>query len=132
MLAHVSGFVVNLPNYFLVDLPPEAQLSAGMLTEACQTLKRNRTQFLAHRPTQGMVEVLSHLAKSWQQLDDPFRKLALEQGPAATGWNRNLGSPGVWMVSLQCPLRRLVDETFVQDHRNCWSISAPAISPTRF
>jgi hypothetical protein len=79
---------VNLPNYFLVDLPPEAQLSASMLTEACQTLKRNRTQFLAHRTTQGMVEVFCHLAKSWLQPDNPFRLLALEQGPSATGFSR--------------------------------------------
>ena len=36
---------MNLPNYFLADLPPEAHLSAQMITDACQTLKRNREQF---------------------------------------------------------------------------------------
>jgi hypothetical protein len=79
---------VNLPNYFLVDLPPEAQLSPTMLTEACQTLKRNRAQFLAHRTTQGMIELLSHLARKWLEADNPFRKLALELGPSATGFSR--------------------------------------------
>src|SRR5688572_26510415 len=38
---------LNLPNYFLADLPPEATLSPAMLTEACFTLKRNREQYLA-------------------------------------------------------------------------------------
>jgi hypothetical protein len=33
---------MNLPNYFLADLPPEAALSPTMIAEACQTLKRNR------------------------------------------------------------------------------------------
>jgi hypothetical protein len=86
---------VNLPHYFLVDLPPEAQLSAGMLTEACQTLKRNRTQFLAHRTTQGMVEVLSHLAKNWLQPHNPFRRLALEEGPSATAFSRQTLASGL-------------------------------------
>ena len=29
---------MNLPNYFLADLPPEATLLPAMITEACQTL----------------------------------------------------------------------------------------------
>ena len=32
---------MNLPNYFLADLPPEAVLTAPMIRDACQTLKRN-------------------------------------------------------------------------------------------
>ena len=49
---------MNLPNYFLADLPPEATLSPAMITEACQTLKRNREQYLAARSTDGMVKIL--------------------------------------------------------------------------
>ena len=45
---------MNLPNYFLVDLPPEATLTATMITEACQTLKRNRERYLATRSTQSI------------------------------------------------------------------------------
>ena len=33
---------MNLPNYFLADVPPGATLSASMISEACQALKRNR------------------------------------------------------------------------------------------
>jgi RNA polymerase-binding transcription factor DksA len=40
---------VNLPNYFLADLPPEATLSPTMIAEACQTLKRNRERYLLNR-----------------------------------------------------------------------------------
>ena len=78
---------MNLPNYFLADLPPEATLSAAMIGEACQTLKRNRERYLAHRSTHGLVGAMSDIARNWRQPDYPFRKLALEQGPAATGFS---------------------------------------------
>ncbi|HUA39207.1 MAG TPA: acyl-CoA reductase [Candidatus Sulfopaludibacter sp.] len=77
----------NLPNYFLADLPPEATLSPGMLAEACQTLKRNRAQYLAHRSTDSMIRVLSAVAEGWLKPDNTFRKLALEIGPAETGFS---------------------------------------------
>ena len=79
---------MNLPNYFLADLPPEATLSAAMVREACQTLKRNRERYLLHRSTDSLVSVLSGVARSWLEAASPFRKLALEQGPAATGFSR--------------------------------------------
>ena len=46
---------MNLPNYFLADLPPEATLSATMIGEACQTLKRNRVRYLGHRSTHSLI-----------------------------------------------------------------------------
>ena len=79
---------MNLPNYFLADLPPEATLSPAMLTEACQTLKRNRERYLAGRSTEQLVRVLSDVAEAWRQPDNTFRKLALEAGPAETGFSR--------------------------------------------
>jgi Acyl-CoA reductase (LuxC) len=78
---------LNLPNYFLADLPPEATLSPAMLAEACQTLKRNRERYLAGRSTQQLVKVLSDVAAAWRQPDNTFRKLALELGPAETGFS---------------------------------------------
>jgi hypothetical protein len=78
---------VNLPNYFLADLPPEATLSPAMIREACQTLKHNRERYLAGRSTQSLVTLLSSVASSWLDPEYPFRKLALEQGPAATGFS---------------------------------------------
>jgi hypothetical protein len=78
---------MNLPNYYIADLPPEAVLTPAMIAEACQTLKRNRERYFAHRSTHHLIEVLSGLAKSWLEPNYPFRKLALEQGPAATGFS---------------------------------------------
>ena len=79
---------MNLPNYFLADLPPEATLSPAMITEACQTLKRNREQHLAARSTAGLVKILDEVAEGWLEPDNAFRKLALELGPAQTGFSR--------------------------------------------
>jgi hypothetical protein len=79
---------VNLPDYFLADLPSEATLTPQMITEAGQTLKRNRQLYLAARSTQSMINTLSHLAAKWLEPSYPFRELALEQGPAATGFSR--------------------------------------------
>jgi hypothetical protein len=79
---------MNLPNYFLADLPPEATLSGAIIGEACQTLKNNREKYLASRSTQSLVELLCGVAENWLRPEDPFRSLALEQGPAATGFSR--------------------------------------------
>jgi hypothetical protein len=77
---------MNLPNYFLADLPPEAQLGPAMITEACQALKRNRAQYLAPRPTSSLIETLGDVAANWLEPQDPFRQLALRHGPSATGF----------------------------------------------
>jgi hypothetical protein len=78
---------MNLPNYFLADLPPEATLSPATIGEACQTLKRNREQYLAGRSTAHLINVLSEIAEAWLDADFPFRRLSLERGPAATGFS---------------------------------------------
>jgi len=79
---------MNLPNYFLADLPPEATLSASMLSEACQTLRHNRERYLATRSTDSLIHLLSNVASNWLDPNYPFRKLALEKGPATTGFSR--------------------------------------------
>ena len=79
---------MNLPNYFLADLPPGATLTPEMITEACRTLKRNREKYLAARSTQDRVELLCAVAERWLDSNYPFRRLALETGPAATGFSR--------------------------------------------
>lgn len=86
---------MNLPNYFLADLPPEATLTAGMVSDACQTLKRNREQYLASRSTQALVEILCGVAETWLQPEYPFRKMALENGPAATGFSQRTLANGL-------------------------------------
>ena len=78
---------MNLPNYFLADLPPEATLSPAMISEACQTLKRNRGQYLAGRSTQSLVNLLGGVAESWLDPGFPFRQFALENA-GAIGFSR--------------------------------------------
>jgi hypothetical protein len=78
---------MNLPNYFLADLPPDAALTTTVVTEACQALKRNREQYLVSRTTQTLVEFLSHLAKEWLDPDSTFRKLALNGASSETGFS---------------------------------------------
>jgi hypothetical protein len=85
---------MNLPNYFLADLPPEATLSPAMISEACQTLKRNRGQYLASRSTQSLVNFLSELAENWLEPEFSFRKSALENA-AATGFSRETLARGL-------------------------------------
>lgn len=78
---------MNLPNYFLADLPAGASLTPDMIGEACQTLKRNREQYLRQRSTQSLVRVVSELAGAWLDPAYPFRKLALSADAKWTGFS---------------------------------------------
>src|SRR5437764_4990184 len=78
---------MNLQNYFFADLPPEATLSPSMLSEACQTLRRNRQHYLVNRTTESVVNLLSNVASRWLEPDYSFRELALE-GSGGTGFSR--------------------------------------------
>ena len=78
---------MNPPNFFLADLPPEAALHPGMITEGCRTLKRNRERYLAGRTTASLINLLAGLGKSWLEPAYPFRKMVLERGPQATGFS---------------------------------------------
>ncbi|MHC1764197.1 MAG: acyl-CoA reductase [Verrucomicrobiia bacterium] len=77
---------MNLPDFFLADLPPEAALMPDLVTEACQTLKRNREQYLMDRSTPSLVRTVAEVAASWLQPDYEFRKLALAGAPERTGF----------------------------------------------
>jgi hypothetical protein len=86
---------MNLPNYFLADLPAEAPLSPSMITEACRTLNRNREKYLAQKSTHSLIHVLTSLAKDWLEPDFPFRKIALAEGPGATCFSRHTLATGI-------------------------------------
>jgi hypothetical protein len=79
---------MNLPNYFLADLPPEATLSPSLISEACVTLKRNRETYLRHRTTEQIVRTLVEVAAGWLEPENPFLKLALAHGPTQLGFSR--------------------------------------------
>lgn len=78
---------MNLPDYFLVDLPPEASLSPDLVREACQTLRKNRETYLVPRDTASLIRTLAELGASWLDDQYPFRQAMLEEGPAATGFS---------------------------------------------
>jgi hypothetical protein len=86
---------MNLPNYFLADLPPEAVLSPAMIAEACQTLKRNRERYLANRSTESLIKTLSRVTDGWLEPDNSFRNYALELGPEQTGFPRETLARGL-------------------------------------
>jgi hypothetical protein len=86
---------MDLPSYFLVDLPSEAELTATLITEACQTLKRNGQQFLEGRTTESIIRVLDRLARDWQSDDFSFRQMALRAGPAETGFSTEVLAAGL-------------------------------------
>jgi hypothetical protein len=96
---------MTLPDYFLADLPPEATLTPEMLAEACLTLQRNRERYLAARPTAKLIALLAELGEQWLQPDYPFRRMALEQGPAALGF-----SPATLARGLDAFFRQLTPE----------------------
>ncbi len=78
---------MNLPNYFLADLGNNSVLSGTIITDAAQTLKRNRAQYLATKNVPAIVKLLDDLGENWLDDDFPFRKLALEKGPEETGFS---------------------------------------------
>ena len=84
-----------LPNYFLADLGPEAALSPQIITDACQSLRRNREQFLAPRSTSTLLRVLGDLGDAWMQPDFHFRQRAIQEGPEATGYSASTIAAGL-------------------------------------
>jgi hypothetical protein len=78
---------MELPNYFIADLPRDHAITPTLVTDACHTLKRNRQQYLLGRSTASIVGVLAATALSWLEPENPFRKLALEHGVKETGFN---------------------------------------------
>lgn len=86
---------MNLPNYFLADLPPDATLSPKMITAACDTLKRNREKYLAPRKTDDIVKTLCEVAAGWLQPENKFRRLAVESNPDAVGFSKVMMEKGL-------------------------------------
>ena len=86
---------MNLPNFFFADLPPEATLSPTLIAAACDTLKRNRVKYLLPRKTEDIVKILCEVATEWLQPENQFRKLALELGPAETGFSKPILEKGL-------------------------------------
>src|SRR5580658_8816805 len=86
---------MNLPSYFLADLPSEAELSAGLIAEACRTLKRNGQQYLEGRTTESIIRILDRLGREWLLPDFPFRQKLLQASPESTGFSPEVLAAGL-------------------------------------
>src|SRR3954467_13922312 len=85
---------MNLPNYFLADLPREAVLGPEMIRDACQSLKRNRQLYLLKRSTQSIIGTLCEVGENWLNPNYPLRQKVLHEGPAVTGFSKELLAGG--------------------------------------
>ncbi|MCC7376829.1 MAG: hypothetical protein IT581_19370 [Verrucomicrobiales bacterium] len=81
---------MNLPNFFIADLPPDYAVRPDMIREACQTLRRNREHYLLPRSTESLIQAVVEVARTWLSPHSPWRALALEQGPKELGLSREM------------------------------------------
>lgn len=86
---------MSVPDYFLADVPGGPVHTPGLVTEACITLKQNRGHHLAPQSTAAVIALLARVAEDWLEPDNPFRRRALEEGPAATGFSRETLARGL-------------------------------------
>jgi len=86
---------MNLPNYFLADLPPEAELTPTLLSEACAALKHNRETYLSSRRTAQIIRLVAEAAAGWRHPESVFRALALAHGPEQLGFSRQTLEQGL-------------------------------------
>lgn len=116
------------PNYFLADLPPEAELTPEMVAAACDTLRRNRAKYLAPRKTADIVNILCEVAAGWLQPENKFRRLATASSPDTIGFSRVILEKG-----LDDFFRRFTADNFEallqQDLGDPASLSAAAAGP---
>ena len=122
---------MNLPNFFLADLPADAVFTSGMITEACQTLKRNRAKYLAARSTPSLIRILSQTAENWLEADYPFRKLALRDGPAHTGFPSTTLATGLDLFFKQLTGENL-EALMVQELGHTQRLDALSATPTEY
>ncbi len=120
---------LELPNYFLADLPDTAILTPSIVSEACQTIKSNREQYLAKRSTQNIVSILNDLGQSWLEEDNPYRKIAIEKSIEATGFPPQILSKGLNIFFEQLTIQN-IEELIIQDlgHINRLDEFAPSSS----
>ncbi|MDB6129720.1 MAG: Acyl-CoA reductase [Verrucomicrobiales bacterium] len=86
---------MNTPNFYLADLPKDAELTPKIISEACETLQRNRAQYLKDKSLNQMILLLSQLGEEWSNPDFDFRKRARMEGPEKTGFSKEVIDAGL-------------------------------------
>lgn len=105
---------IELPNYFLADLPREAHLKASIIVEACQTIKSNREKYLAGRSTQSLITILHNLGQSWLEDNNPYKQIAVRNCAETTGFPEQVLIKGLNSFFEQLTTQNL-EELIVQD-----------------
>ena len=72
-------------DYFLAD-KQGADLSGTLITEACQSLRTNREEYLAQVGNESIISKLVEAASLWLSPDFELRKIALAADPKTTGF----------------------------------------------
>jgi hypothetical protein len=86
---------LQLPDFFLADLPDGVELSVSMMDQACDRLKENADQYLKNRTTSQLVHSLCQLAENWLDPEFPFRQKLIEEGPAQSGFSLDVLMDGM-------------------------------------
>lgn len=86
---------MDLPNYFLADLPSDAEITRGMLADACDTLIRNGEMFLPDWSAEKLIALFDELGRDWLNADYPHRNYALDHGPRMIGFSRQTLANGL-------------------------------------
>ena len=121
---------MDLPDFFLIDLPDRETLTPTTIALACESLKHNRDRYLLDRSTVSLVKALCSLAESWLDDSFPFRKVALDLGPEMTGFSRPVLQGG-----LDRFFRQFTPENFeawlTQEFGHAHRLDAPAATRAR-
>ncbi|MCU0771455.1 MAG: hypothetical protein MUE94_06755 [Verrucomicrobia bacterium] len=86
---------LTLPQCYLADLPPEAQVTPALIRDAWLSVLRNREHYLVRRATSSILRDLESAAALWRAQDSPYRRLALDLGPAQTGFSAPILEEGL-------------------------------------
>ncbi len=81
-------------DYFLAD-KPNAELTDSLVTEACQTLRRNHADTLAFLGNEQIISKLAEVANLWLSPDYELRKIALAANPKETGFPHEVIAAGL-------------------------------------
>lgn len=86
---------LNLPDFFLIDLPDGIDLQPKLIDEACNRLKENGDRYLKPRSVSQIVHSLCNLAENWRDDEFPFRKLLIEEGAEKSGFSLEVLLQGI-------------------------------------
>jgi len=81
-------------DYFLAD-KPGAELTHPLIAEACQTLRRNRNEYLATLGNEQIISKLAEVGNLWRSPYYPLRQMALDADPEETGFPREVLAAGL-------------------------------------